>query len=183
MQRVTVELKHGDYRTHTVLFAAGMALLMAWLKRAVMVCLVEQWRAWVFLALNLVLLAIVFTSARPSTATAAAATTLSDDEEAKGNSDNTTNSSSKAEAAEAERKRRKRRCKMSKAAEVLGSEHGGCGRKTYRRRSRRVEAERVEEGVDLETRGLSKEELNERVEAFITMFRQHLVLDAIKGRS
>lgn len=178
VQRVTVELKHGDDRTHTVLFAAGTALLIAWLKRAVMVCLVEQWRAWVFLALNLVLLAIVFTSARSST-------TTSEDEETNESSDNSSssnNNNSNAEVVEAERKKRRRQCRRSGAAEV-GNKHGDCGHKTYRRRSSRVEAERVDEGVDAENRGLSKEELNERVEAFITMFRQHLVLDARRGRS
>ncbi|KAJ9683541.1 hypothetical protein PVL29_019214 [Vitis rotundifolia] len=182
VQRVTVELKHGDDRTHTVLFAAGTALLIAWLKRAVMVCLVEQWRAWVFLALNLVLLAIVFTSARSSTAAAA----TSEDEETNESSDNSSssnnNNNSNAEVVEAERKKRRRQCRRSGAAE-MENEHGDCGHKTYRRRSSRVEAERVDEGVDEENRGLSKEELNERVEAFITMFRQHLVLDARRGRS
>ena len=173
VQRVTVEMKHGDDRTQTVLLTAGTALLIAWLKRAVMVCLVEQWRAWVFLALNLVLLAIVFTSARSSA-------TASEDEETKESSDNTnntntnTNTNSNVEVAEKEMKKRRKQCRPSGVAEV-GNEL----------RSSSEEAERVNEeaAADADTRGLSKEELNERVEAFITMFRQHLVLDARRGRS
>ncbi|XP_031254763.1 uncharacterized protein LOC116112777 [Pistacia vera] len=47
---------------YTVLFTAGTALLMACLKKAIMLILIEQWRLWVFLVLNLVLLAIFFTS-------------------------------------------------------------------------------------------------------------------------
>lgn len=45
-----------------VWFAAGVAALMACLERAILVSFVEQWRLIAFLALNLLLLAILFTS-------------------------------------------------------------------------------------------------------------------------
>lgn len=195
VQRAIVEFKHGDYRTQTLLFTAGTTLLMAWLKRAVMMCLVEQWRAWVFLALNLVLLAIVFTSTR-----SVAAAASEDEETNRSSDDNKTNSN--AEVAEMERKKRREQCRRSGgvAELVVGNELiiRGCDHKTGSRRRRRsscssssntnsgVEIERVDhdEAADTgESRALSKEELNERVEAFITMFRQHLVLDARRGRS
>ncbi|EXB47710.1 hypothetical protein L484_010495 [Morus notabilis] len=61
--RVTKEREfEDDCCIHLVLFTAGTAVLMACLKKVLVVFLLEKWRAWVFVLLNLVLLAILFTS-------------------------------------------------------------------------------------------------------------------------
>lgn len=54
-------------KLQAVWFAAGMAALMACLERAILVSFVEQWRVIAFLLLNLLLLAILFTSTSSST--------------------------------------------------------------------------------------------------------------------
>lgn len=49
-------------RLRAVSFAAGTAAFMACIERAFMVSVFMHWRVWAFLALNLLLLAILFTS-------------------------------------------------------------------------------------------------------------------------
>lgn len=164
-ERVTEERDHEDDTINTVLFTAGAALLMACLKRAAITCLVEQWRAWVFLVLNLVLLAILFTSIRSSAAS---------------NENQEPNHGDDVAGTKTERKK-------NRSAAQVEEEHKDCD-KMYRKRSLGNEpAEPVEErhaDADAEANPtrLSKEELNERAETFIAMFRQHLVTDAQKGR-
>ncbi|OMO52761.1 hypothetical protein COLO4_36996 [Corchorus olitorius] len=134
------------------LFTAGILLLMVCLKITLLLFLVEQWRAWVFLVLNIVLLAIFFTSSSTSTQS----------QESKG-----------------EMKKRGN-CRLP-IDEVLEA-------KKRRNESSDIDEEKVEEKVvekineGHDPLKLSKEELNERVEAFIAMFRQQLASDARKGR-
>lgn len=135
-----------DY-LHAVWFAAGMAVLMACFERAVIVSIFEQWRVWVFLVLNLLLLAILFTSTCSSTVVESKA-----DDEKRSND----LAELKIEVVEEDEARGGGR----EERECGGGGGGG--------------------GEDEEWK--SKEELNERVEAFIAMFRQHLVSDA-KGTS
>lgn len=163
-KRVTEERDlEDDDIMNTVLFTAGAALLMACVKRAMITSLVEQyWRAWVFLALNLVLLAIVFTSLRSAS-----------NENQECNDDHA--------EMKIERNENKRHCTGSAQAE----DH--CGHKVHRKKSDENEVDGVDD-PDEDHAGeapmrLSKEELNERVETFIAMFRQHLASDAKKGRS
>lgn len=161
-ERVTEERDHEDDDImHTVFFTAGAALLMACLKRAMITCLIEQWRAWVFLALNLVLLAILFTSLRSSS---------NENQECNDHAEMKIDSN-----------KNNRHCKGSAQAD---QEH--CCKKVDGKKSDENEVDG--EDPDQEQPGeapmkLSKEELNERVETFIAMFRQHLVSDAKKGRS
>ncbi|KAG2714411.1 hypothetical protein I3843_03G028700 [Carya illinoinensis] len=162
-KRVTEERdREDDDIMNTVLYTAGAALLMACVKRAMITCLVEQyWRAWVFLALNLVLLAIVFTSLRSAS------------------NENQECNDDQAEM-KIERNKNERRCTGSAQAE----DH--CGHKVHRKKSDESEVDGVDPDEDQAGEApmrLSKEELNERVETFIAMFRQHLVSDAKKGRS
>lgn len=151
---------------YTVLFTAGTALLMACLKRAVMLMLIEQWRLWVFLVLNLVLLAIFFTSMH----------SISRDEQTLQGHGNVQSKKGyggceivedRSDNVKTERMRRHRQeCVEVLEAQILTeNEQEG------------VVEEDCEEGPRL-----SKEELNERAEAFIATFRQHLILDARKGR-
>lgn len=59
---VGMEDRKKEDKLQAVWFAAGVAALMACLERAMLVSFVEQWRVIAFLALNLLLLAILFTS-------------------------------------------------------------------------------------------------------------------------
>ncbi|XWS40818.1 hypothetical protein CRYUN_Cryun17cG0028200 [Craigia yunnanensis] len=141
---------------NTALFTAGIVLLLVCLKRALLLFLVEQWRAWVFLVLNIVLLAIFFTSMNPNSSQ------VSHQEISK----------KKGNCNEVEAWKEDKLLKSKKRSKTEADDD-----------EEKLEKEVVvveEENVELPK--LSKEELNERVEAFIAMFRQHLALDARKGR-
>lgn len=136
-----------DYVMHMVLLTAGASVSV------LMVFLMEQWRAWVFIVLNLVLLAILFTSV---------SSTSSENQEC-----NSGNGEVDRVPVKVERKET-RQCRWPPAQvdqEVLKE----CDEEWFE-----VEDKMEEEEVPK----LSKEALNERVEAFILMFRQHLVSDA-----
>ncbi|XP_054796383.1 uncharacterized protein LOC129301801 [Prosopis cineraria] len=151
-EREAKETEHEEDTIQTIVFTAGTVLLMVCLKRFQ----VEQWRAWVFLILNLILLAIVFMSLRPRSSA----------------------NEGIVEAVKNDKTRKKRTCEFSQEIED--------GKDCYKEQcwtrdfqNERDEKEEEEEAVvEDEVPRLSKEELNERVEAFITMFRQHLVSDA-----
>ncbi|KAB2613952.1 hypothetical protein D8674_036268 [Pyrus ussuriensis x Pyrus communis] len=157
-------------RINTVLVTAGAAVLMACLKRfMLMVFLMEQWRAWVFLLLNLVLLAIVFTSISSGTSS------IGRECENKNNGENNAEGFKSNEGV----KRREYRCPSAPqiVERVKVCEDEMCKRSDSG--GGESEHERVEDDAeDEEVRKLSKEDLNEKVEAFIVMFRQHLVSDA-----
>lgn len=136
-----------DYVMHMVLLTAGASVSV------LMVFLMEQWRAWVFIVLNLVLLAILFTSV---------SSTSSENQEC-----NSGDGEADRVPVKVERKET-RQCRWPPAQvdqEVLKE----CDEEWFE-----VEDKMEEEEVPK----LSKEALNERVEAFILMFRQHLVSDA-----
>lgn len=151
--------KEDDHHLHAVWFAAGSTLVVAaCLQRAAVVSLVEQWRVWVFLALNLLLLAILFTST-------SAKVSAIHEENSSQVQDNSTNY-------EMGKGRKQCRRRPFLAADDYGSDSsrfsvvpksGGGNSTTAAAKST--------------TDQLSKEELNERVEAFIAMFRQQLVSD------
>ncbi|KAI5341068.1 PREDICTED: ABC transporter F [Prunus dulcis] len=162
--RVTKERELQEYIVHTVLFTAGAAVLMACLQRVILtVFLMEQWRAWVFLVLNLILLAILFT---PISSTS----NFDQNQQCSSNNSN----AEVVENIEPKNKRREYyRCPSSEQAVEDVKE---CDEEICKKRSTSVENE--EEGFEDQTEEVSKEALNERVEAFIVMFRQHLVSDA-----
>ncbi|GMI99185.1 hypothetical protein like AT3G28420 [Hibiscus trionum] len=154
---------------NTALFTAGMAVLVVCLKRALLLFLVQQWRAWVFLVLNLVLLAIFFTSMNPNSCQTSQQEINKKDEETK----KKTGDLKEIEACKEEDQQQhdevshsKKRSKSEEDEEIVKKEL--------------VVEEEEEENI--EALKLSKEELNERVEAFIAMFRQHLASDARNGR-
>ncbi|PON59426.1 hypothetical protein PanWU01x14_159360 [Parasponia andersonii] len=158
-----------DYYIHNiVLFTAGAAVLMACLKRAVVVFLSEEWRAWVFVVLNLVLLAILFTS------------TLST------SNDNEIHRNDNAGETKIERnkKTRRQRSKYGWSEEQVTKRHESedeeCRKSSGRSSTSGGNEEALSREDQVEAPKLSKEELNERAEAFIVMFRQHLVSDARK---
>lgn len=136
-----------DYVMHMVLLTAGASVSV------LMVFLMEQWRAWVFIVLNLVLLAILFTSV---------SSTSGENQECNSGDGEADRVPVKVE------KKETRQCRWPPAQvdqEVLKE----CDEEWFE-----VEDKMEEEEVPK----LSKEALNERVEAFILMFRQHLVSDA-----
>ncbi|KAG4182092.1 hypothetical protein ERO13_A09G023300v2 [Gossypium hirsutum] len=153
---------------NTALFTAGIAVLLVCFKRALLLSLVQQWRAWVFLVLNLVLLAIFFTSMTPNSSQISQQEMNKNEEEMKKKRGNF----SEAEACtEDHQVSNSKQISKSKEVEDLVEKEVVV-----------EEEEEEEEEENIETLKLSKEELNERVEAFIAMFRQQLALDARKGR-
>lgn len=138
----------GEDGLKAVSFAAGTAAFMACVERAVMVSVMVHWRVWAFLALNLLLLAILLTS--------------------KSRVDGEDFVSAKVLI---KKKRTRRGC-----SRPISTNGGGEMTKLPKPASFSGygEDDGKIEGYD----HLSEEELNMRVEAFITMFRQHLVTDA-----
>ncbi|XP_002517427.2 uncharacterized protein LOC8280609 isoform X1 [Ricinus communis] len=151
--------EHGDEYIHKTFIAAGTTLAMACLKRILVMFFVEQWRTRVFLILNLVLLTILFTSIRSSS------------------SENDQESKDTPEMKTQENKKRNE-CGLSTKDKPHQESHKLCKRT---KDAHEVEQEHIK--VDIEAQKLSQEELNERAEAFIAMFRQHLVSDARKSRN
>ncbi|XP_022741891.1 uncharacterized protein LOC111293412 [Durio zibethinus] len=150
-----------DQNVNTALFTAGIVLLMVCLKRASLLFLAEQWRAWVFLVLNIVLLAIFFTSMNPNSSQISHQESKKNDEEMK---------------------QKRGNCNDVEACNkelMLNSKKRS---KTEADEEKPENDQLLVEEENIEPPKLSKEELNERVEAFIAMFRQHLALDARKGR-
>ncbi|KAK4393052.1 hypothetical protein Sango_1776000 [Sesamum angolense] len=143
----------GEDQVKAVCFAAGTAALMACIERAVVVSVFMHWRVWAFLALNLLLLAILFTSKSQ---------TPSDDIVR----EDGVNSEIK------KKKRFRQECSTNGGGEMLKSDERG--EAVMYEKENSVE----DDGKKEENEQLSKEELNQRVEAFIAMFRQHLVSDA-----
>lgn len=154
-------------------FAAGTAAFMACLERAMLVSFVEQWRAVVFLALNLLLLAILFTSPSyppPTSANELEPTSLG----CPGSID--------LDKDEVVMKKMHQFCSREDEHRVDGFRyHSKQVKSRIRKRESKNNVGEIEIAKD-KAYELSKEELNERVEAFIATFRQHLVSDA-KGKS
>ncbi|KAI8541592.1 hypothetical protein RHMOL_Rhmol08G0073500 [Rhododendron molle] len=148
--------KEDDHHLHAVWFAAGSTLVVAaCLQRAAVVSLVEQWRVWVFLALNLLLLAILFTS------TSAKVSAIHEE-----------NSSQVQDNTNYEMGKGRKPCRRRLLeADDYGSDSGRFSMVPKRGGGNSSAA--AKSTADQ----LSKEELNERVEAFIAMFRQQLVSD------
>jgi len=170
MRRETKEEEHNkEDSMHTIVFTAGSFLLMLCLKHF----LVEQWRAWVFLILNVILLAILFISLRPA------------------NLDHSSETESRVGEVKSDNKEKKRPSGVSQETQ----EGKDCYMKqswtststssnTYVHVENEVaEEDEEEEEEEEQVPVLSKEELNERVEAFIAMFRQHLISDVKQAES
>ncbi|XP_023512615.1 uncharacterized protein LOC111777308 [Cucurbita pepo subsp. pepo] len=137
------EVEDKDCISRGVLSAGTTLLMAACLKRAVVLFfLVEQWRIWVFLALNLILVTIFFTSSPASYG--------------------------ESQTPEPMKKKKIRSSEPEKVEEV------------EIKQQEMDKEEECEEDEEEEEIGLSKEELNERVEAFIVMFKKQLISDARK---
>ncbi|XP_020229637.1 uncharacterized protein LOC109810563 [Cajanus cajan] len=143
---------------HTIVFTAGTFLLMVCLKHF----LVEQWRAWVFLILNVILLAILFMSMRPSESSV---------EEVKSE-----NKEKKRPSGGSQENEEGKECYMKQCCSTSSKNYVHVENEIIEENDNHDEDEDEDEEEE-HVQVLSKEELNERVEAFITMFRQHLISD------
>lgn len=147
---------------HAVWFAAGTAVVIACVERAVVVSIFKQWHMWVFLALNLLLIAILFTSKYPPRMCS--------------NPDSKSQETEKKEPPEVETHREN----VDDGVKVLDL------RNEEREEIYFADEEEEEEddGDEKVSNVLSNEELNERVEAFISRFRQEYLVSEVKiGRS
>ncbi|GMN42415.1 hypothetical protein TIFTF001_011628 [Ficus carica] len=157
-----------------VLVTAGIAVLMACLKRVLVVFLLEEWRAWVFLFLNLVLLAILFTS------------TLSKSKESQ-DCPKESNAEVKIERNKKVKKQHSKCWSEHEKSEVESEESEKISEKSSSRNGGDDRIARTEDKAEAEAEAeaepprLSKKELNERAEAFIVMFKQHLVIGMISN--
>ncbi|XP_009604058.1 uncharacterized protein LOC107828660 [Nicotiana tabacum] len=163
---VGMEDRKKQDKLQAVWFAAGVAALMACLERAMLVSFVEQWRVIAFLALNLLLLAILFTSrSTPITPIV--------EETSPECISNTTKSKIE--------KRRVEECKkplVVPSVDEVSEEETKDVKEDYTIIDNKENREdQLDDSID-ETQQISMEELNERAEAFIAMFRQHLISDA-----
>ncbi|PWA52185.1 hypothetical protein CTI12_AA457180 [Artemisia annua] len=142
------------YNLQAVWFAAGMAVIIACLERAVVVSIFKHLHMWVFLALNLLLIAILFTSKYP----------LQD----------LKNPSQKCDLSQDS-------CKSppSPATEVV-EDHRDAVVEDGVKGNEDMGFEEEDEGDDKTTTLLTNEELNERVEAFISRFRQEYLVSDVK---
>ncbi|KAG4969801.1 hypothetical protein JHK85_036222 [Glycine max] len=170
-REINKEEEHKEDSMHTIVFTAGTFLLMVCLKHF----LVEQWRAWVFLILNVILLAILFMSMRP----------------AKLEEDHSSESESSVEEVKSDNKLEKKwpsggsQEETEKGKDCYIKQCCSSSSSTYAlvENEREDDEEEEEEEEEEQVPVLSKEELNERVEAFIAMFRQHLISDVKQAES
>ncbi|CAH8349309.1 unnamed protein product [Eruca vesicaria subsp. sativa] len=166
----------------TSLLTAFVVLSMACLKHFYSVSyLIEQWRSLVFLVLNVVLLAVYFTSTRPIPGES---------------HDFKTRRGSRMRMVRGKRTKKIRKIRMVEEPALPEVEPKEVIKNCVVEEKKMVcpEFEETvkdcllhkkdynEEEDEFEPGRLSNEELNERVEAFITTFRQHLVIDARRGR-
>ncbi|KAJ0254060.1 hypothetical protein HA466_0116370 [Hirschfeldia incana] len=179
------DLKVEEENMCTSLLTAFVVLSMACLKHFYSVSyLIEQWRSLVFLLLNVVLLAVYFTSTRPISGETR---------------DFKTRRGSRMRMVRRKKSRKTRMVEepASSGQDFLVTEPQEVIKNCVVEEKKRdcpefeetvkgcllhKEVECNGEEDDFEPGRLSNEELNERVEAFITTFRQHLVLDARRGR-
>ncbi|KAI5665585.1 hypothetical protein M9H77_15438 [Catharanthus roseus] len=171
------EKKKKDVQLQAMWFAAGTAAVLACIQRAILVSFMEQWRMLVFLALNLLLLAILFTSTHNP---------ISLNEEINSNCSSNSNNTSlkKHRSISATPLPPQENCGIENSNLVeIGDGGGGGGGKTEKVAD--LDENIVDESCAKKDEEappeLSKEELNKRAEAFIAMFRQHLVSDAKAG--
>ncbi|XP_058753836.1 uncharacterized protein LOC131627018 [Vicia villosa] len=172
-ERETKEEEFKEDSIQTIMFTLGTFLVMICLKGF----LVEKWRSYVFIILNVILLAILYMSMNPNYCS----------------SRNLENESNVGDVKNDD-KEKKRVCEISQEIEEDKECHKiQCWNSTISSTSsihhvHHVDVENEidendEEEEDEHVEVLSKEELNERVEAFIAMFRRHLISDDKQGEN
>ncbi|KAL1538633.1 hypothetical protein AAHA92_27353 [Salvia divinorum] len=155
-----------EQRLRAVSFAAGTAAFMACVERACMVSVFMHWRVWAFLALNLLLLAILFTSKSQNAEPSQLRCKNGAGEELK----------------RSRKTRHRQRNQLTPASSGCAAEKCAVAEVAAEEAPPQPAAEgevenRIEGKLD-DYDELSEEELKQRVENFIAMFRQHLICDA-----
>ncbi|KAL1188598.1 hypothetical protein V5N11_003905 [Cardamine amara subsp. amara] len=188
---IRVEKKEEEENMCTSLLTAVVVLSMACLKHFSSVSyLIEQWRSLVFLLLNIVLLAVYFTSTRPSSGETHDFKTrrggrlrMMQGKKNKYKKKKTRMvegpACSEQDFLVVEPKEVIKNCIVEETKRVCPEFEETVKHCLFHKKSVDFSGEKDE----FEPGRLSNEELNERVEAFITTFRQHLVLDARRGRN
>lgn len=188
---IRVEKKEEEENMCTSLLTAVVVLSMACLKHFSSVSyLIEQWRSLVFLLLNIVLLAVYFTSTRPISGETHDFKTRRGGRLRMMRGKNNKYKKKKTRMVEepacskqdflvVEPKEVIKNCIVEETKRVCPEFKETVKDCLFHKK----EVDFNGEEDDLEPGRLSNEELNERVEAFITTFRQHLVLDARRGRN
>ncbi|CAL5185811.1 unnamed protein product [Lathyrus oleraceus] len=173
-EREAKEEEFNEDSIQSIMFTLGTFLLMVCLKSF----LVEKWRSYVFLFLNVILLAILYMSMKPNYWSSRNLENVSDVEDVKN-----------------DEKEKKMACELSQEREI--EEDKECYKTQCWSRSsnsstsshhhvdveNEIDEDDDEEDEDEHVEVLSKEELNERVEAFIAMFRKHLISDDKQGEN
>jgi hypothetical protein len=165
--RETKEEEFNEDSIQTIMFTLGTFLLMVCLKSF----LVEKWRSYVFLILNVILLAILFMSMKPNYWSSRNLESESNVEDVKNDDKLKKSACGISQEIEENKKCYKKQCWTS--ASTISTNHVHV--------ENEIDEEEEEEDEHVEV--LSKEELNERVEAFIAMFRKHLISDDKHGEN
>ncbi|KAL5722410.1 hypothetical protein ACHQM5_005934 [Ranunculus cassubicifolius] len=167
--------KENQKEMETAMVAVGVVLVIAGVKHG-LTNLVEQWRAMMFLCLNLLLLTILLTSHHTNSP--------------KNRVHNTSKPIKKTGRMNVKSKKMKRKCSGGtgtgmttttswplQVEDIFKVEETHVFVAPEMAKTEVIVAHDDIEDVD-ETQNVSKEELNARVESFILMFRQQLALDA-----
>ncbi|KAF5792100.1 hypothetical protein HanXRQr2_Chr09g0402241 [Helianthus annuus] len=156
-----MENKSRKDHLQAVWFAAGMAIVIACVERAVVVSIFKQLHMWVFLALNLLLIAILFTSTHPPR----------------------THSNPSPKSQESHKKQPP---PVTNHADDVVDDRANVVNELNQSNEEKEESYFADEDNDDDDEKLSgllsNEELNERVEAFISRFRQQYLVSDVKIR-
>ncbi|CAI8594385.1 unnamed protein product [Vicia faba] len=154
----------------TIMFTLGTFLLMVSLKSF----LLEKWRAYVFIILNVILLSIIYMSMKPKYCSNRNIENESNDEEVKNGDKEKKGACEYSEEIEEDKECYRKQSWNSTSSSTSSIHHVDVENEID---------ENDDEEEDEQVEVLSKEELNERVEAFIAMFRKHLILDDKQGEN
>ncbi|XP_058753834.1 uncharacterized protein LOC131627014 [Vicia villosa] len=175
-----IETKEEEFKEdsiQTIMFTLGTFLVMICLKGF----LVEKWRSYVFIILNVILLAILYMSMNPNYCSSRNLENESNVEDVKNDDKEKKRVCEISQEIEEDKECHKKQCWNSTSSSTSTStiHHVDVENKIDENEIDEDE----EEDEHVEVRVLSKEELNERVEAFIAMFRRHLISDDKQGEN
>ncbi|KAK9067254.1 hypothetical protein SSX86_014580 [Deinandra increscens subsp. villosa] len=143
-----------------VWFAAGVAVVLACVERAVVVSIFKHWHMWVFLALNLLLIAILFTSTHPPRTGS--------------------NPVQKSDTPQ-ETDKKQPPAPVNRREDTVVEDGVNVVNPSSKEREEIYFEENEDNEEEEKSSGLlSNEELNEKVEAFISRFRQQYLVSDVK---
>ncbi|XP_058773188.1 uncharacterized protein LOC131647297 [Vicia villosa] len=174
-ERETKEEEFKEDSIQTIMFTLGTFLVMICLKGF----LVEKWRSYVFIILNVILLAILYMSMNPNYCSSRNLDNESNVEDVKNDDKEKKRVCEISQEIEEDKECHKKQC-WNSTSTIHHVHHVDVENKIDENEIDEIdEDEEEDEHVEV----LSKEELNERVEAFIAMFRRHLISDDKQGEN